>query len=247
MDSSSLVLLSQQQTLRRQMDIAANNMANSSTVGFRREQPVFHEYVKRTDDAMIDDAQALSFVLDYRAVHDTRAGTFQQTGNPLDVMIDGPGYLAVRLDNGDTGYTRAGFVKISPDGNLVTSGGQPLLDESGQPMNVPPEMAGQLTMSSDGTISGPDGTFGRLAVTVFADEGEVTPRGDGLYGAVGGRILPPEETSFRTGGVEGSNVEPIAETTSMIEIMRSYQTTMRMVESLNDMRKRALDRLGRIG
>ena len=248
MDSSSYILLSQQQTLRRQMDITANNMANTSTVGFKREQAVFHEYVKRTEDGAVPDANGLSFVLDYRAIHDTSAGAFQPTGNPLDVMIDGPGYLAVELDGGETGYTRAGFVKISEAGDLVTSGGQRLLDEEGEAINVPPDLAGQLTIAPDGSISGPGGgAFGRLAVTVFDDESGVSPLGGGLFGAEDGRVLAAGETKFRTGGVEGSNVEPVAETTSMIEIMRSYQSSMRMVESLNEMRQRALDRLGRIG
>src|SRR6478752_1000961 len=88
MDISSYVLLSQETALRRRLDVAANNMANMSTVGFKREAPVFHEYVE-TGDAADDPAKKTSFVLDYGTIHDTRAGAFQATGNALDVMIDG--------------------------------------------------------------------------------------------------------------------------------------------------------------
>ncbi|MBR0550925.1 flagellar hook basal-body protein [Stakelama marina] len=247
MDISSYVLLSQEQALKRRLDIVANNMANVSTVGFKREQPVFHEYVEKADKALVDDAKDTSFVLDYRAIHDMAPGAFQPTGNPLDVMIEGPGYLGVELPDGaGTAYTRAGFVKVLESGDLATAGGQRLLDEAGQPINVPPEQAGRISIAGDGTVMGTDGPLGRLAVTVFDDETNLAPRGDGLYAGAQGRVLPAEETKLRSGGVEGSNVQPILETTSMIEILRSYQNSVRMSESLNDMRKRALDRLGRV-
>ncbi|ALG60247.1 flagellar hook-basal body complex protein [Citromicrobium bathyomarinum] len=248
MDISSYVLLSQEQALRRRMDIVANNLANTSTVGFRREQPMFREYVERADEAIIDDAKPTSFVLDLRAIHDTSLGAFQPTGNPLDVMIDGPGYLAVELPDGaGTAYTRAGFVSVLETGELATAGGQRLLDEGGQPIVVPPEEVGRVSIAADGSVMGANGALGRLAVTVFDDETGLAPKGDGLYAGAEGRVLPAEETKLRSGGVEGSNVQPIVETTAMIDILRSYQNSVRMTESLNDMRKRALDRLGRVG
>ncbi len=67
MDVSSFVLLSHEQALRRRLDVAANNMANTNTVGFKREQPLFHEYVEQTRDAPIQDAKRTSFVLDFGA------------------------------------------------------------------------------------------------------------------------------------------------------------------------------------
>jgi flagellar basal-body rod protein FlgF len=87
--------------------------------------------------------------------------------------------------------------------------------------------------------------LGRIAVTVF-DEARVSPRGDGLMAATGGRMLSAAETKLRTGGVEASNVEPIVETTQMIDILRSYQSSMAMSQSMDDLRKNAIDRLGRI-
>lgn len=248
MDISSYVLLSQEQALRRRLDIVANNLANTSTVGFKREQPQFHEYVERADDAIIDDARTTSFVLDFHAIHDLAPGAFLPTSNPLDVMIEGPGYLAVELPDGaGTAYTRAGFVNVLETGELANAGGQRLLDEAGQPIIVPPEQAGRISIAADGSVMGTNGALGRLAVTVFDDETNLAPRGDGLYSGAQGRILAAEETKLRSGGVEGSNVQPIVETTAMIDILRSYQNSVRMAESLNDLRKRALDRLGRIG
>ncbi|MEW9854500.1 flagellar hook-basal body complex protein [Novosphingobium sp. M1R2S20] len=247
MDVSSFVLLSHEQALRRRMDVVANNMANTSTAGFKREQPVFHEFVEKGAENAVDAARNVSFVLDYGAVHDTRAGMFQTTGNALDVMIEGPGYLAVEAPGGGTAYTRAGSLKVLESGDLATSAGLRILDENGQPINVPPDQTAGLKIGEDGSIVGAAGPLGRLSVTVFDNEAMVSPRGDGMMAGEGGRVLAANEARLRSGGLEGSNVEPIVETTNMVEILRSYQTSQRMSEALNEMRKRAIERLSRIG
>jgi len=247
MDISSFVLLSREQALKRRLDVAANNMANMDTAGFKRERPVFREYVETSPEDAVPDARKMSFVLDFGAMHDASTGAFKSTGNPMDVMIDGPGYLAVEAPDGGTAYTRAGFVKINETGQLTTAGGQRLLGEGGKPITVPVDQQANLSISTDGTVKGKDGPLGRLAVTVFDDERGVSPRGDGLMAATGGRELGAAETTLRTGGIEGSNVEPIVETTAMVDILRAYQTSMKMSQDIEDMRRRAIDRLGKLG
>lgn len=246
MDISSYVLLSQEQALRRRLDIVSNNIANMNTVGFKREQPVFREYVEQTDSA-VKPAQKTSFVLDYGAVHDVSNGAFQPTGNPLDVMIDGPGYLSVQSGDGSIAYTRAGFVKVLESGELATAGGQVILGAGGKPIKVPPEEAGRVSVVADGTVMGSTGPLGRIAVTVFESEAAVDPRGDGMFTATGGRELPADQTKLVSGGVEGSNVNAIVETTDMIQILRAYQTSQSLSNSMSDMRKSAIDKLGRVG
>lgn len=246
MDISSYVLLSQEQALRRRLDVAANNLANMNTVGFKREKPVFREYVEQGETTVTPDAKKTSYVLDYGAVHDATAGAFQLTENPLDVFIDGPGYLSVEAPGGGTAYTRAGYIKVLESGELATAGGQKLLGEGGKPISVPPESAGRLTIAGDGTVMGPDGPLGRLTVTVF-NEANLDPRGDGMMNGKEGRELSAAETRLKSGGVEGSNVNAIVETTDMVEILRAYQTSMNLNESMSDLRKKAIDRLGRVG
>lgn len=247
MDVSAYVLLSHEQALRRRMDVVANNMANLSTTGFKREQPVFQEMVQPTDGEMTREAKSVSYVLDFGAVHDTRAGAFQATGNALDVMIDGPGYLSVTTPHGSTAYTRAGNLKVLDNGQLATSAGLPVRGEGGAPITIPPEQQGRVAILSDGTVTGADGPLGRIALTAFDDEGRLDPTGDGLMSGTGGRELTAAETRLRSGGLEASNVQPIVETTQMVEILRSYQSSQRMSDSLNDMRRQALGRLGRLG
>lgn len=247
MDSASFVLLSQEQALRRRLDVVANNMANASTVGFKREQPQFHEFVEQMPEADVPDARNTSYVLDYGTVHDVTQGSFQATGNPLDVMIEGSGYLSVEGENGQNFYTRAGALKISEAGQLVTAAGQRVLGEGGQPIQVPLDQAAALVIAADGSVSGPTGQLGRLTVTRFADEGSVKPVGNNLYSGQGGEVVPALEVRLRSGGLEASNVQPIAETATMIDVLRAYQTSMKLSESLNDLRQRAIDRLGRAG
>ncbi len=246
MDVPSFVLLSHEQALRRQLDITANNMANVNTVGFKREQALFHEYVETSEEAPVEDARQTSYVLDYGTIHDTAQGNFQSTGNPLDVMIDGPGYLNVESPGGGVAYTRAGFIKVLANGDLATSGGQRLLDESGRTINVPEDQMAKISITGDGTVMGADGPLGRLAVTNFADENMLEVRGDGLLDGTGGQFLTAKQTSLKTGGVEASNVEPIVETTHMIDILRSYQTSQRMSSDLDNMRQNAIGRLSKV-
>lgn len=244
MDVSSYVLLSHEQALRRRLDVTANNMANASTAGFKREQPLFHDFIEDGGPASVEGADRTAYVLDYGAVHDSSAGAFIVTSNPLDVMIDGPGYLSVELPDGSPGYTRSGYLRISPTGDLVTPNGQRLLGDGGKPINVPADEARTLAIGADGSVMGRQGALGRLNVTVF-DEASVVPRGDGLMAGSNGRVLAAAETRIKTGGIEGSNVQPIVETTAMVEILRSYQSSQKMMDSINDMRSRAIDRLSR--
>jgi len=246
MDISSYVLLSQEQALRRRLDVAANNMANMNTAGFKREQPLFHEYVEKSDTGVpATGAKNTSYVLDYGAVHDASAGAFQPTGNPLDLMIDGPGYFAVEAPGGGTAYTRAGYIKVAQDGSLVTAGGQRILGEGGKPISVQPDDMATLADGADGTVSSKTGPLGRIAVTVFDNESSVDPRGDGMFTGQGGRELAAGLTRLRSGGIEGSNVNPLQETTDMVEILRAYQNSQRMSESMSDMRKKAIEQLGK--
>lgn len=243
MDISAYVLLSHEQALRRRMDVVANNLANVTTTGFKREQPVFHETVRQAPSEE-SAARQTSFVLDYGAVHDTAEGAFSATGNPLDIAIEGSGYLSVQLPDGGAAFTRAGKLALLEDGRLAAANGYPLLGDNGQPITVPREAQASLRIAADGSVEGPDGPLGRIGVTRFEDERTVRVRGDGLVEGEGGTLLPAAATRLRSGGLESSNVQPITETTAMVQILRAYQSSQRMGEALNDLRKSAIQRLG---
>src|SRR5688572_6508026 len=117
--NAQLIGLSRQIALARQMDVVANNMANINTTGFKAEESLFEEYVgpvARDRDFMGND-QPLSYVQDWATMHDLSAGDMVQTGNPLDVAINGAGFFAVQTAGGDR-WTKAGSFQINAGGTL---------------------------------------------------------------------------------------------------------------------------------
>jgi len=245
MDLPNTVLLSQSMALRRQLDITANNLANADTAGFRRENPVFREYVQGAPGVAARRAARLSFVLDFGTGRDTTPGTVTPTGGRLDIAIDGAGFLQVRTPEGGVAYTRAGRLSVTPAGELVAAG-RPVLSADGQPIAVDPLQAGDLAIATDGTVTGRDGPVGQIGIVSFPDEAALLPRGDGLLVAQGATPTPRADVRLRVGFVEGSNVQPIAETTQLVEISRAYERAQKLSSALDDLRRRAIERLGRL-
>lgn len=245
MDVGSVVLLGHELALRRQVDIIANNLANAQTTGFKRERSVFHTELSRMQAAPTPEQRAVHHVLDYGAVHDVSEGPFQATGNPLDVAIAGAGYFAVALADGSRAFTRAGAIRISPEGFAEVAGAR-LLGDGAQPIQIPPDEAARASIAADGTISGPGGVYGRIAV-YEADEATMDPRGNALVSVTDPRELAAERTRLRVGGLEGSNVRPVIESAELIDVVRAYQSSQRLSESLSDLRRRSIERLGRFG
>src|SRR5262249_45598531 len=117
MENASLIGLSRQMTLQREMDVVANNLANLNTTGFKADNNVFQEYlmpVARSDWFAGGDRR-MSYVLDRATWHDMGQGSIQQTGNPLDVAIDGKAFIAVQTPQGER-YTRNGALQINARG-----------------------------------------------------------------------------------------------------------------------------------
>jgi flagellar hook-basal body protein len=127
--SASLVLLSDQIALQRSVDIIANNVANSSTTGFKREGIDFDTLISNLNN---NSGQSIHYVIDKSTYRDTSPGTITSTGNPLDLAIQGPGYFQVQTKAGATQYTRNGAMHLDNQGQLVTSSGMPVLSDGGQ-------------------------------------------------------------------------------------------------------------------
>lgn len=248
MDVHSIVLLSHEVALRRRLDATANNIANMNTTGFRRETPVFHNYVERMREVptQAPGARVVNYVLDYGTMHDMSPGAFKPTGSPLDVAIGGQGYFGVQLENGAVAYTRNGHFEVNGQGVLVTGEGRPVLSAEGQPIAIPLEQRARISIAADGTIAGPDGPIGRIGVFRFANDAMLSQRGDGLFDTNGAAAEPVPAPELKTGGLEESNVNGVAEAAEMVEILRSYQSSQRMTENINELRRSAIQRLGRM-
>ncbi|MFN3352724.1 MAG: flagellar basal-body rod protein FlgF [Brevundimonas sp.] len=244
MENAAYVGLSRQLTLRRELDIVANNIANADTTGFKVEQLLTAAEVgERARNFAVRGG--VSFVLDNGVGRDFGQGELSQTGRTLDFAIEGEGAFFVLQDANGEAYTRDGAFTLDPEGRLTTEGGLPVLGD-GAEIVLDPNL-GQPTVGPDGTISQDGLPVGRLTVVRFDNLGVLQKGGDGLYRNVA-NAAPVEATDarIRQGMLEGSNVNPLIEITNLIEIQRSYERVTRMIENANDLSRRAVERLGKV-
>ncbi len=244
MENAQLISLSRQVALQRQMDVVANNLANINTTGFKGEQILFQQYlmpVARDKDFNYPD-QPLHYVEDWATIHDMSNGAITQTGNPLDVALNGDGFLTVSTPSGER-YTRSGALQISNDGTLVDIDGNPVLSDGG-PIQFD-ESDTDITLSSTGAVSTNNGAKGRLAVVEFSSPEMLTREGNNLYAAMDGATgLPATRTKVTQGAIERSNVSGVAEMTEMIRVSRAYESIANTMQKQDEMRRSAIQRLG---
>lgn len=238
MENTGYVALSYQVALERKMDQVANNIANVDTTGFKSSHMLFNEHLVRAPRQ-----NPLSMVLDYGNYRNFEAGPMQQTGNPYDVALEGNGFLAVQGEGGER-YTRNGSMHVNQLGQLTSSTGNLYVDNGGQPIIVPPE-AREFIVSEDGTVSTEQGVIGQLRVVRFQNPQEIKPVGNSLYEADQATI-PDPTTTVHQGLVEGSNVNAVMEMTSMIEVMRKYQSVARLLQNDHDMHIAMIQKFSRI-
>jgi flagellar basal-body rod protein FlgF len=240
MENTQLISLSRQMALQRQMDVVANNLANINTTGFKSEDLLFEDYVmpKAQDSEFQGADRDLHFTEDWSSRHDMQNGAIQPTGNPLDLALDGPGFMSVQTPSGEQ-YTRNGALQLDASGNLVDLDGNDVLGEGG-PIHFDSTET-NITIASDGSISSSKGVKGKLKLTEFDDPQALTRVGDNLYSGPAGN--PATDTRVDQSSLERSNVSGVNEMVSMIRVERAYQTIANMMERQDSLRQTAMDRL----
>jgi flagellar basal-body rod protein FlgF len=246
MDTTIYVGLSHQMALRRHMDVIAGNIANANTGGFQRENMQFEKFVERMEDAPLRAAKPVAFVLDYGVTRDSTAGDLVQTGNPFDAAVIGEGYFSVQKPGGEVLYTRDGRFAPDSDGYIATTQGARLLDTSGKPIQI--ELTDSTAhIAANGSVQTQDREVANIAIVRFNNPNSLERAGDNMMRATASST-PENITSpkLKQGVLEQSNVKPIVEMTEMIAVQRSYESTTKMMERYEDIRKRSLDRLARV-
>ena len=249
MENTLLVGLSRQMVLERQMDVVANNVANINTNGFKADRSLFEEYLRSPahEDNFQRIDRRVSFVQDRVSFHDFAAGNTEQTKNPLDVSIDGRGFIAVQTPAGER-YTRDGGLQINNLGQLVTAGGNPVLGTSGPIVFQPTDK--QINIAADGNVtvqegaSRTDSVRGKLRLVSFADAQKLVKEGSNLYSAGQGVAAQPDTTSrVRQGFIEKSNVNSVMEMSRMVEITRTYTQISALLQQQSDLHRTAIEKL----
>jgi flagellar basal-body rod protein FlgF len=252
MENTLLVGLSRQMVLARELDVVANNIANLNTTGFKADNSVFEQFMMPAARENRFDApdRQMRFVNDRGTWHDLRPGSVQQTGNPLDLAIDGNAFLVVQTAAGER-YTRNGALQINAQGQLVTSEGLPVLGQNGPIVFQPGDR--EISISSDGAVSVREGANttdtqrGKLKFASFTDPRMLLKDGTSTFRPPNGmQVDTPTAVRINQGAIEKSNVRSVVEMTRMVEVTRTYTQVAQLLQQHSDMRRTAIQQLAEV-
>ncbi len=235
------------------LDVTANNIANTSTAGFKKSRAEFSDLMYQSQrapgaatSAGTEAPTGLQVGMGVRTVSTQRMhsqGDLRQTGRPLDVAIEGRGFYPVNLPSGEVAYTRDGAFKIDAEGQLVTGEGYILAGD----ISIPPD-AQNITIGADGTVSvvvpGESAPVeaGQLQLAAFANESGLEAMGRNLYretSASGAVVVgAPGENGTGTlaqGTLEMSNVNVVEEMIDLISGQRAYEINSRVIKAADEM------------
>lgn len=235
--------------------LIAQNLANSSTTGYKAEVPIFRSFDENLVAAVSD--QGVSTVgpmgdgtAQDGSYTDFDDGSIQPTSNPLDVALTGDAFLAVKTGQGQTAYTRDGALTINSQGILVQIGsGFPVLDDRGQPISISGGSK-KVQISRDGTVlvdGAPSATLGLFAIT---KANAPTRIGSNLFSlATPPKAVTPDSdpnAAVDSGFLEASNVSVVREMVTMIACMRAYEANAKAVQAHDDENNKAVNDVGKV-
>lgn len=234
--------------LEERQSITANNIANASTPGFKRHQPVqmgfyqvFHATQRRP---LIHNLAAApgggSKIVESYPNLDT--GVFRATDSPLNAAILGPGFFVVDTPRGER-FTRSGDFSVDVDGHLATPTGHKVQAEAGGPVDV---RGGTINIGQDGTVTADGIPAGRLRVVEFGAPERLLREGDSLYAAtneVRGQMTGAGNSTVEQARLEMSNVNLPQEMTSMLLGLRAYEANQRVIQTLDGTIGRLIDQV----
>lgn len=238
MDNSVYVSLNRQAGLLAEMRTVANNIANMSTTGFRKEGVVFAEHIAALDPA----DPSLSMAAAEGRVVNLSQGGLTKTGGTFDVAIDGDGFFQIETPAGNQ-LTRAGNFTASAEGELVTADGYRVLDAGGAPIALPAN-AGAVAIARDGSISVDGNPVGQLGLFMPTYPATLEHQGGTRFATTAG-IEPAADGQIFQGFLEDSNVNPVEEITRMIEVQRAYEMGQGLLDKEDERIRNVIQTLGR--
>lgn len=226
------------------LDLAAGNLANAGTAGYRAERDYFRSAIAGPDAL---ESQLNTTVNNFGVLGGSRLdldqGALTPTGNPFDVAVEGDGFFAIQTKQGIR-YTRNGQFERAQNGALTTEAGEPVLDGRDQPIVIP---AGEVVVGSDGVVSVNGAIASRIGLFGFAAGGSLTAEGADRYAAAAG-VAPSAATgSIRQGALESSNQNVIEGSLQLVLMERQAEMLQKAVSVFsNDFDKPASEDLPRV-
>lgn len=215
------------------MDALAEDVSNVDTTGYKHQRIAFRElvYVAAGYAAAPGVATGAGAAVT-TAGRSLAQGGFQETGNPLDLALEGPGYIQVRAQDGTVGLTRAAQLQVDARGELVTANGQQLVPPVRLPANA---QDADVSIAGDGTVKVKGRSYGQIGIVEVAAPQQLAAAGEGLLRttAASGAARPAgaaSTTVIRQGVLEGSNVDLADSMVDMMDAQRSYSMAAQAVK-----------------
>jgi flagellar basal-body rod protein FlgF len=239
MDTSTYIALSGQSAREHQMEVLSNNIANVSTPGFKGEKMMFQEFLTKS----VNGSDPSSYVVSQGNARDMSQGPMTHTGNPLDVALNGTGFMTVTTPTGNK-YTRSGHFEIDNQGELVTSSGFVVQGDGGSPIVIPSGTA-SINIAKDGSISSEKGaSLGKISVVNFDNPQALAEDQGGLFTTTQAST-PATGTTVEQGTIEESNIQPVLEMTKLMDAAHQIGTAKNFADGEHTRLKNAIDRLGK--
>jgi flagellar basal-body rod protein FlgF/flagellar basal-body rod protein FlgG len=227
--------------MQRHQERVANNLANADTVGYKRDRLFTTALNERMDveGAPRSDRR-------FEQGHDASPGSFEETGNPLDVALEQGGFFVTQNEvTGAQRFTKAGHFVVDDEGTLRTTGGLQVMGDGG-PIQLPVDSGGAVEISKSGVIRVGEQRVGTLRVVEFENPQQLRRAEGAAFAADGADPTEVETPTVLQGFVETSNVNPIAEMTDMIEHFRRFESQQKALRSADSMLQRATRDLGQL-
>jgi flagellar basal-body rod protein FlgF len=236
-DNISYVIAAREKALLQTQDRIADMVANANTSAFKQEKDSYAERPKR-----LDNGKKLSFSTTSTTTRDTSQGGINATGRQLDIAINGPGYFMVETPRG-TRYTRAGNLKISTEGALITKEGYPLIGPGGGRVELA-DTDIDITIRDTGLVTSGAEERGQIGVFLFDNEQLLVKEGEGLY-RTDQSPNPTEESKIVQGALETSNVNSVTAMTDLIEVSRKIELAKQLQANEHDLQINMIRSLAR--
>jgi len=243
MDTISAIAASGMRARMQELDILANNLANSSSSGYKSDKEVYSTY---SVNAASNDPEATGKSPWVKGTWvDFTQGTIAPTGNPLDVALSGKGFLSVRGAAGPL-YTRNGSLKVTSKGELVAAEDRAVLDSGGKPVKIDPKLPYEI--NSKGEVMQEGKTVAKLGVVEFANPNALAKVGQSYFQStgLGNTPKPAVATEIHQGQLEGSNAGPAEAAVRLVSVMRQFEMLQKTVTISSDMDKQAFEEVAKV-
>lgn len=239
-------------TYAERNDIIANNLANVATTGFKKDSVYvepFDVLFARVTERVGDEeslVQAPLGRLRSSAVTIHTQGPMRETGNELDLAINGDGFFRIGTPAG-TRYTRDGAFRLNANGQVVNADGYTLLGDGSSPVTINTAEGGQIVIARDGTITVGATEAGRITLADFEDRSQLRKVGGNLFEPVGDDVVELTSTSpIKQGSLEMSNVNVVGEMVALITNYRGYEMAQKMARLQDETVQRAISTVGAV-